>query len=452
MYSEEIERILHANKILDGDAISITVDGKTYAGILLPRIPEVPSDTITLKLASGYNIGLKFKRGSQIIKTGDATKLAGVPKLEIRKSDLPSIAIIASGGTIATRVDYRTGGVSMMLSPEELLSTTPELQEHVNIKTIVSPFRTSSEDMSIENWRTLAAETQKQLNDPDIRGVVITHGTDTLHYTSAALSFMLHGLTKPVVLVGAQRSPDRGSFDGSLNLVCGCAFAANSDFAQVVVVMHGSSSDDFCLAHRGVKVRKMHTSRRDAFRSINDSPLAKIYPGGKIEALSSSYSKRSEGSTVADTSMEKKVAILKIHPDSNPELLDYLVQRNYHGVVLEGTGLGHVPTGEGGDDAGNFDKKNSWLPAIKRAADKGVFVAITSQCIYGRVSPSVYRNLRLLKDAGGVHCADMLAEVAFVKLCWVLAHSKGLEEAKRMMLANLSGEINPRLTGDEFLL
>ncbi|MFH0971357.1 MAG: Glu-tRNA(Gln) amidotransferase subunit GatD [Candidatus Micrarchaeota archaeon] len=375
-----------------------------------------------------------------------------MPKIEIRRSNLPSIALIATGGTIGTHVDYRTGAVFMSRSPEEVLSTAPELQEFVNLKTLSSPFTTSGEDMSIQNWQILATETAKHLNDPEIKGAIITHGTDFLHFTSAALSFMLKNLSKPVAIVGAQRSPDRGSFDGTLNLNCGARFAAYSDIAEVAVVMHGSSSDDFCYAHRGTKVKKMHTSRRDAFRSINDRPLAKIHSNGKIEITNPSYSKRTGGAVAADTSMETQVAILKAFPGSDPKILDFLVEKKYRGVIIEGSGLGHLPTGQGGANPGVFDKKFSWLPAIKDSVEKGVFIAIASQSPYGRVSPTIYRNLRLVKDAGGVFCEDMLPEVAYVKLCWVLAHSKSHEEATKLMLTNLRGEINSRLADDEFLL
>ncbi|MFH1258009.1 MAG: Glu-tRNA(Gln) amidotransferase subunit GatD [Candidatus Micrarchaeota archaeon] len=450
MYSREIEKLLNAASILDGDIVELVLEGKSYSGILLPRTSEVPEEVLTLKLANGYNVGFRFKPGMAIKKTGGAQKLAEIPKLAIKKSNLPSIGIVASGGTIGTHVDYRTGGVFMSRSPEEVLSAAPELQDFVNLKSLASPFRTPSEDMSIENWRILATEAAKQLNDPEIKGVVITHGTDTLHYTSAALSFMLQNLTKPVALVGAQRSPDRGSFDGALNLVCGARFAAYSDIGEVAVVMHGSASDDFCFAHRGTKVRKMHTSRRDAFRSINDKPLAKIFPDGKMEIINPNHSKRKEGAAIADTAIEKKTAILKIYPDSNPELLDFLVEKGCRGVILEATGLGHLPTGQGGTDPGVFDKKFSWLPSVKNATEKGVFIGIASQCLNGRVSPSVYRNLRLVHDAGGVHLEDMLPEVAYVKLGWVLAHSKTLEETEKMMLTNLRGEINRRLSEEDF--
>ncbi|MFH1751226.1 MAG: asparaginase domain-containing protein, partial [Candidatus Micrarchaeota archaeon] len=444
---------------------------------LLPRSSEVPEDTLTLKLSNGYNIGLKWGPGMKISKLGDAAKLSQIPTLDAASNpSLPSIAIISTGGTIGTHVDYKTGGVFMSRTAQEMLSTVPELLEIVNIKSLTTPFQTASEDFSVENWQALAKETAEILDDPQIRGVIITHGTDVLHYTSSALSFMLQNLSKPVALVGAQRSPDRGSFDGTMNLLCAAHFVSKSDIAQVCVVMHGSSSDDFCYAHIGTKVRKMHTTRRDAFRSVNVKPLAKIFPDGKIEIINAIYPKRKESSeasngvqfpgskptgvstsaitnaaVIADTSFEKKIAMLKIHPNANPELLDFLTEKGYRGVILEATALGHVPTGESGTNSGFFDPNMSWLPAIKKAIQKGMFVGITSQALYGRTSSTVYRNLRLLRDAGGIHLEDMLPETAYTKLGWALAHSKTVEETKKLMLSNLRGEINSRLTDEEFL-
>ncbi|MEK6843591.1 MAG: Glu-tRNA(Gln) amidotransferase subunit GatD, partial [Candidatus Micrarchaeota archaeon] len=416
-----------------------------------PKIPDVDENVLTLKLTNGYNVGLKFTPGMQIKKIGSAGKLSQMPKLIVEKKDLPSIAIIATGGTIGTHIDYKTGGVFMSRSPEEILAMAPDLQNFVNLKNLSSPFRTPSEDMSIENWKILAKEVARQANDPEIKGIVITHGTDTLHYTASALSFMLKDLGKPVALVGAQKSPDRGSFDGTLNLICGARFAAYSNCAEVAIVMHGSDSDEFCLAHRGTKARKMHSTRRDAFRSVNDSPLAKIFADGKIEMLNDNYKKRNENTTIADSLMENNIAILKIYPGSDPKLLGFLVSSGCKGVVLEATGLGHVPTGLGGTDAGVFDKKFNWIPAIQAANESGIVVAITTQTIYGRVSPTVYRNLRLLFDAGAVFCEDMLTETAYVKLGWVLAHSKNFEDAKKMLLTNIAGELNNRLTEKDIL-
>jgi glutamyl-tRNA(Gln) amidotransferase subunit D len=319
------------------------------------------------------------------------------------------------------------------------------------MRTMLRPFTVASEDMNYTHWQKLAELVAKELNK-GARGVMVTHGTDTLHFTSAALSFMLKNLTKPVALVGAQRSPDRGSFDGAMNLICGSYFTGYSGIGEVSVVMHGTTNDDFCLAHRGTKVRKMHTSRRDAFRSINDLPLAKIWPNGKIEITNQNYKRFENKKVVADTKFEPKVALVKSYPGSDPEILDWYVSRGFKGIVIEGTGLGHVPTGESGVKVGEFDQKSSWIPHIKRAVKNGIVVIITSQALYGRVHPFVYRNLRLVYEAGGIYGEDMLPEVAYIKLGHVLGHTKDAEKAKQMMLTNVCGEITRETDPRNFLV
>ncbi|NYZ78423.1 Glu-tRNA(Gln) amidotransferase subunit GatD, partial [Candidatus Micrarchaeota archaeon] len=304
-----------------------------------------------------------------------------------------------------------------------------------------SPFRILSEDATHKEWQKIALLVAKEANSSDSQGVVVMHGTDTLHYTSAALSFMLRNLNKPVALVGAQRSPDRGSFDGAMNLACAAVYAA-SPIAEVAVVMHENESDDHCIAIPGTKARKMHSSRRDAFKAINAQPLARISPNGEFVALTKEFAKRSDGKVVAETGFEPKVAIVKAFPSSTPELIDFYVGKKFKGLVIEGTGLGHVPTS-------TLDEKDSWLPAIKSAIEEGVVVAMTTQCVYGRVHPLVYANARLLHEAGVVYCSDITSETAFVKLGWLLAKFKKTEDVKRELLVNYAREINPRITGSE---
>jgi len=400
------------------------------------------SSCLVLKLDNGYNIGIKYDKSMLVKKIGPAVKLGAIPSISLKhKAGLPEISLIATGGTIGTHVDYRTGAVFMCRSPEEVIATAPDLENIVNLKGVHRPFTLASEDMNYVHWQQLAELVAKELNKGR-RGIIVTHGTDTLHFTSAALSFMLKNLTKPVAVVGAQRSPDRGSFDGMLNLVCGGYFVGHSDIGEVAVVMHGSSSDDFCLAHRGTKVRKMHTSRRDAFRSINELPLAKIWPNGKIEIMNENHKKFEEKKVEADTAFEPKVAIVKFYPGSDPEIIDYYADRDYKGIVIEATGLGHVATGEGGTSENEMMRNLSWIPHVRSAVSRGIVVVITSQTLYGRVHPFVYRNQRLLYEAGAVFGEDMLPETAYIKLGWLLAHEKDPEKVKNLMQTNLVGEIS----------
>jgi glutamyl-tRNA(Gln) amidotransferase subunit D len=268
-------------------------------------------------------------------------------------------------------------------------------------------------------------------------GVIITHGTDTMHFTAAALSFMLENLNAPVVLTGAQRSSDRGSSDAFMNVICSANIAAHSDAAEVGICMHADSSDNYCNFSRGTKVRKLHTSKRDAFRCVNSKPIARIGADGSINYLGG-YRKAGEGrgKVRAVTGFDPKVALVKFYPNSDPDILDYYLNKGCRGIIIEGTGLGHVAVSPS-------DKGYSWLEAIRKAVDFGAVVGMTSQCLNGRVSSTVYTNLRLISGAGAVYCEDMLPEVALVKLGFLLGNRKP-EEAKKMLGRDIAGEITSR--------
>lgn len=438
MYSEEIESLLKSKKIEVGDRIVVSKKGKSYEGILMPRIELGDKSCLILKLDNGYNIGIKFERGVKIKKVKKEWRIEE-PKTEKEKTlifdkKLPLISILGTGGTIASRIDYRTGGVYASFSPKDIAMQIPELKEIANIK-VEQIMNIMSEDMNPEKWVEIAKAVAKEINSGS-KGIVVTHGTDTLHYTSAALSFMLKDLPCPVAIVGSQRSSDRGSSDAVMNVACAANFVANSDVAEVCVVMHGSISDDYCFAVRGTRARKMHTSRRDAFKSINELPIAKInWESRKIEILNENYRKRSEKKVKVDDKIEKKVALIKCYPGLDPSIFDFYMEKGYKGFVIEATGLGHTPTlGE-----------NSLLPKVEKAVSLGIPVIITSQCLYGRTHATIYHNLRELLKRGAIFASDMLPEVAYVKLIFVLGHTKNLEKVKEMMLTNLAGEISERI-------
>jgi glutamyl-tRNA(Gln) amidotransferase subunit D len=420
-----------ANKNPDvGDKVRIITTSEDIEGILLASSEP---GIFLLKLKSGYNIGVK-KEDVVSMELLEEVKIKD-SKLELKeKKNLPYIDIIVTGGTISSKVDYKTGGVSWLIKPEELFKFYPELFDIVNVNEIKNPFMKLSENMNPEDWKIIAKEVEKSLNNKDIKGIIITHGTDTLHYTSSALSFFLKNLNKPVVLTYAQRSSDRASSDASLNLLCS-AHAAVSDIAEVMLVGHGSNNDDFCYAHKGTKVRKMHSSRRDAFRSINDKPLAKIFPDGRIDILNK-FKKRNDEKVKLDMSFNKNIFSLKYFPGQDSEIINYLSLK-YKGIVIEGTGLGHVAVGD--------DAVNNFLPAIKKAINNGTIICMTSQTISGKVDEYVYSTARELEKAGVIYLRDMLAETAFVKLGYVLAKEKNISKIKEMMLSNLAGELNSRI-------
>lgn len=426
--------------------MKVTKGKQVFEGVVVPSDEE---KVLLLKLDSGYNVGVGLDSSVKLEKLSSKKHVFGKAALRKVKArgGLPSVSLVSTGGTIASRVDYTTGAVQGSMSPEEIISTSPEIAQVVSFKSVQSPFRIQSEDVTPREWGVIAKTVAKELNSGAV-GVIVTHGTDTMHYTSAALSFMLGNLNSPVALVGAQRSPDRGSFDGRLNLLCAANYAKSS-FAEVAVVMHGTSSDDYCFAHRGTKTRKMHATRRDAFKSVNAKPLAKIFPDGRVEQLNLDARKRvfaEGGKVVADVAFEEKTAIVKVFPGASPEILDFFVDKKYKGIVLEATALGHVPTIMTAEST-----SKSWIPSLKRAIDCGLTVAVTSQCLYGSTNPSVYSNLRAVSSLGAIYCRDMLPETAYVKLGWVLSREKKPERIRVLMERNIAGEYNDKLTQDDFL-
>jgi glutamyl-tRNA(Gln) amidotransferase subunit D len=450
-YSPKINNVLKKSRIRIGNRIAIKKGKQTYEGLLMPRSELGDSNSIVIKLDSGYNIGIRLEKGFKVNKSDgrEPKKIKEECDFELCKEKVgkvkfdsakPNVSFITTGGTIVSRVDYKTGGVAPLEKPEELLTNVPELKNIINIKSVSSPFRKASEDFDYKDWQKLAELTAKELNKS--KGVIITHGTDTMHFTSAALSFMLKNLSKPVVLVGSQRSSDRGSSDAAMNLVC-AAHVSVSDIAEVGICMHGSTDDHYCYFTRGTKVRKMHSTRRDAFRSINEPPLAKIHPNGKIDITNKNHKKRSDSKVVADTKFEPKIALLKTYPGSEPEVINFLIKKGYKGFVIEGTGMGHVPT----------EAAKSWIPVIKKAIKAGIPVVIATQTLYGRVNTKVYNNLRILfHEAGAIPAEDMLPETAYVKLGWVLGHTKNLEKVREMMLTNIAGEITERTEIETFMV
>ncbi len=417
-----------------GDIIRIKKDKETYEGTLIPRSEYGDEKHIVIKLHSGYNIGVRVTSTTKIEKIGVGTKPTFTPPpLPKQKKSLPRVAIISTGGTIASRVDYRTGAVRPALSASDLYSVVPELSEVATIQTEIL-FSLFSENIQPKHWSETAKTVAKYI-ERGVAGVVVAHGTDTLGYTAAALSFALQAMPIPVVLVGSQRSADRPSSDAATNLVGAVRAAAKAPFAEVVVAMHETVSDNSILLHRGTKVRKCHTSRRDTFKSINTDPLARL-ENAKIQMLLEDYNRRdSSRKLVLKPNFEKKVALVKSHPSLHPKTIEWYVDNGYRGIVLEGTGLGHI---------GSY-----CFPTIRQAVEKDVVVVMTSQCIWGRIDMNVYDQGRDLLAMGVLPLEDMLSETALVKLMWVLGQTKDKEEAKTLLTTDIAHEISPRTVYEE---
>ena len=411
-----------------GDVIAVIKEGDRYEGILMPHHEFSDMDIVTIKLKDGYNIGISVGSKTDIVLIKKHKEnIKKVQKIPYDPTK-PTISIIGTGGTIACYVDYRTGAVHPASSSQELAFSVPEIFDTCNVKARVA-FQMLSEDMEISHWKILAKDVEKELNGGS-HGVVIPHGTDTLGYTAAALSFMLKNLSGPVVLVGAQRSSDRPSSDAAQNLLSAATVAAKSDIGEVVAVMHKEISDTFSTIHRGTKVRKFHTSRRDAFKTVNDMPLG-VVKNGHIE-IYGKYHKKTSDKVVVDSKMSEDVAMVYSRPGLKPEDMP-----SKSGIVLIGTGLGHVP--------------NKLIPKIKQLIKDGAVVVMTSQCIFGRVNMRVYSTGRDLIEAGVISGEDMLPETAYVKLMWALAHGKDKEDVKKIMLTDIAGEMSKRTRSDAFL-
>jgi glutamyl-tRNA(Gln) amidotransferase subunit D len=403
-----------------GDIIRVTSDGKAYEGILIPR-----SET-----GDGKHVVVKLK----IEKIGKGTKPSfAAPALPKQKPELPKAVILSTGGTIASRVDYRTGAVRSALSASDLYGVVPELADIARVKTEIV-FSLYSENITQKHWVQLAqkvAENIKQSAD----GLVIPHGTDTMAYTAAALSFALQNLPVPVILVGAQRSSDRPSSDAATNLIAAVQAATKAPFAEVGLAMHETLSDTAIAITRGTKVRKCHTSRRDTFKPVNATPIARV-ENNEITMLTDDYQKRDASKElVLKPKFSDEVALVKFYPGLDPAVIDWYVEKGCKGILLEGSGLGHV--------------SKYCFGAIKNAVKHGVIVALASQCIWGRVNMNVYDTGRDLLSLGVIPLEDMFPETALVKLMWVLGQTSLPKEAKKLLKANIAGEFSPRTMSDK---
>jgi len=436
LYSGFQKKKIALSKLSAGDRINVRINRKLEEGILLDSHDR---GVLLLKLDNGYNIGLKKEDISEIkiVKRKEKKEEDKELKLSGKK---PIIDFYLTGGTISSKLDSATGGVKWLINSEELFSIYPDIFKIADIR-VKSPFMKSSENMNSSDWIRLAKLIGKSLNDPHVKGVIVSHGTDFLHYTAGALSFMLGKLNKPVVLTYSQRSSDRGSSDAQLNLICS-AYTALSDIAEVMLVGHASINDDYCFALRGTKCRKMHSSRRDAFRPINCSPIAKIWADGKIEIISNNLQKRNKGRVNVDAVFDNNVALIKFYPGQSPSILDYYKNKGYKGLVIEMSGLGHVIS----------EGKNNWIPKLKEIIKQGMLVYAAPQTLYGRLDSYVYSPGRKLQSIGVVFLEDILPETALVKLGYVLAHKqwRGSVATAQKMLKNVAGEFNERL-GSEFL-
>lgn len=406
-----------------GNEITIQADS-VYSGVLMPRYEYSDDNHLVIKLGSGYNIGLEIEKIKKIeIKSKGSTSTSEPTIQRTINKELPKILLISTGGTIASSVDYRTGAVKPALTAEELNASVPELAQIANIETevLLSEY---SENLLPDHWKMIAKKLDSYANS-QYKGIIVAHGTDTMQYTASALAFSLAGFPKPVVLVGSQRSSDRPSSDAALNLIAATKFLVKEHTSGFFVVMHNTSSDDEIACHWATRVRKNHTSKRNAFQTIGDTP-AYIIKGDDI-TKNKTFSPKQKTYT-PKIEFDTNVMLIKYYPGMKPEMVDNIIRSGYKAIIFEGTGLGHVG-------------KVMYEP-IKTAIKNGLFVGMTSQCIDGMVRMTVYDSGRDLLNIGVVSLGNMIPETAVVKTMWALANSKNNTEMAKLMTENIALEIS----------
>lgn len=412
-----------------GQAKIVTTRGE-FNGTVLPRAENDDDMHIVIKVITGYNIGIDVSTIKSMEELGYKEAHYKIPEKEFPINPKnPNVKLFGTGGTIASRLDYRTGAVIPAFSPGELYGAVPELADICNIST-EKLFAVFSENMGPEQYKKLAIAIGKEIEN-GIDGIIIGHGTDTLSHTAAALTFMVQNPPVPIVLVGSQRSSDRPSSDAALNLIHAAITAANGDIAEVMVCMFGPTSDEYGFLHRGTRVRKMHSSYRSTFRTLSDTPLATVSRKEGVKPIKEIYNhRRKDKNVIIKPYFEDKVSIVYYYPNMQPDIIDSLVDNGYKGIVIAGTGLGHI--------------NKPLYPAIERATKKGVHIFMTVQTLYGFCHMYVYDTGRDLMAKGIVPAENMLPETAYIKLGWVLGQTNDPKEVKRLMLTPINDEITKR--------
>ena len=406
-----------------GDSIKVVSD-LTYEGILMPRYETSEDSHIVLKLKSGYNIGIELSEITNIEKISSPKQIVEEKSVQKTDSSLPKILLLSTGGTIASKIDYRTGAVTPALTASDLNDAVPEIANIANIDAEVL-FSEYSENLQPEHWVETAKKIESVANS-DYKGIIIAHGTDTMHYSSTFLSFALSGLKIPVVFVGSQRSSDRPSSDAALNLIAATRLIAETDAKGVYIVMHHNESDDTISCHLGTRVRKNHTSKRSAFETVGNDPAFLILNEKIIKNSTSEFF--TEQSFNPRLGIDTKVALVKYHPGYEPRHIDSIIDLGFKAIIFEGTGLGHVG--------------NTMYDVVKKANQHGLFLGMTSQCIDGRVRMTVYESGRDLLELGIIPLENMIPEVALVKTMWALGNSDDNNDLKKLLLENIASEFS----------
>jgi glutamyl-tRNA(Gln) amidotransferase subunit D len=437
-YREPLLEVMKRFEVTVWSEVEIDSTRGRFEGLILPRSETSDPYHLVLKLSNGYNIGVRYDTIREMTRIGYREAHYKIPEQEFPYDPAkPNVILFGTGGTIASRLDYRTGAVIPAFSPGELYGSVPELADVCNLQT-EKLFGVFSENMGPEQYIILADKIGAAIRE-GYDGVVIGHGTDTMHHTAAALSFMVQRPPVPIVMVGSQRSSDRPSSDAALNLINASWTAAHGPIAEVMVCMFGPTSDRYNLLHRGTRVRKMHSSYRSTFRTLGDVPLAMV-ERGKLTPIRDDFAvRRQDRDVLVQAAFEDKVTILYYYPNMQPDVIDALAQCGYKGIVIAGTGLGHV--------------NRKIYPALERAHAAGVQLYMTLQTLWGFVQMHVYETGREILDLGVVPLANMLPEVAYAKLGWALGlHPDQPERVRELMTTPIAGEITKGEPHDGYLV
>jgi len=428
-----------------GELVEIESEHLTYKGVFIKE----EKDFIVIKLSNGYNIGIAKRHVKTSKSVGKAKETCESHEQEKQNHKLPTIALLHTGGTIASKVDYETGAVIAKFTETDILRLFPELKSLVNVKSSLLG-NMQSEMMRFTHYNIIAKAIEEEANN-GVDGVIVTQGTDTLASTAAALTFALENIGIPVMIVGSQRSSDRGSTDAALNIISAANFIANSEFSGVAICMHENNNDDSCLILPACKTRKMHSSRRDAFRPINSNPIARVNAENKRIEFMSDYQKKDKNKKILLKLFNEKlkVGLLKAHVQMYAS--EITAYKDFDGLVVELMGLGHLPSMKVDD---HTDENEKIMHAIVELAKK-IPVVAAPQTIYGRINMNVYTPGRQLLDAGVIgNYTDMTPETAFIKLAWLLSnhHNEGIVRIKELFEKNLRGEISERSEKEHFLI
>lgn len=417
-YNGKVLEFLKQNKLKVGDIIKIITDSEQTATIM-PRYEHSDDTHLVVKFKNGYNVGLGLDKIKKIEYLSGVESSQESGKSIPYNPTLPKILLLSTGGTIASRIDYRTGSVTPALSAQELNASVPELAEIANIDAEVL-FSEYSENITPDHWIKIAQRLDL-LAKSDYAGILVAHGTDTMQYTAAFLSFALAGFPKPIVLVGSQRSSDRPSSDAALNLIGATKFIIKCKTNGVFVAMHNSGNDDDTACHLGTRVRKNHTSKRDAFETVGAKPAFVISGENVVQNFSGRYYSQKE--YTPKIKLDSKVALVKYHPGYDPRQVEHLLELGYKAIIFEGTGLGHVG--------------KSMYDVIKKAKEQNIFLGMTSQCLDGQVNMAIYESGRDLMHFGIMPLSNMIPEIALVKAMWTLGNDTNIQHT---MLKNIASE------------